>query len=50
MVRFGEKAPGQPVDMGSGEIGTVTKAGKEPDEPIGARPIDSLQGCAEDEE
>jgi hypothetical protein len=46
VVRFGEKAPGQPVDIRVRRDRTVTKAGKEPDEPIGARPIDSLKDAA----
>jgi hypothetical protein len=34
VVRFGEKAPRQPVDMGIRGDGAVTQAGEEPDEAV----------------
>jgi hypothetical protein len=46
VMRFGEKAPGQPVNIGFGGDGTVTKAGKEPDEATRVRPIHSFKDAA----
>jgi hypothetical protein len=46
MVRFGEKAPGQPVDTGIRGDRTVAQAGKEPSEAIRTRPIHSFQDAA----
>jgi hypothetical protein len=34
VMRFGEKAPGQPVDMGIRGDGAVAQAGEEPDEAV----------------
>jgi hypothetical protein len=46
VMRLGEKAPGQPVDMGIRGDGTVAKACEEPDQPIRTRPVDSFQDAA----
>jgi hypothetical protein len=46
MVWFGEKAPSQTVDLGIRGDRTVAQAGKEPDEPIGARPIHPFKDAA----